>query len=221
MPDVKNYSVFIVEDQEGARERVRRIIDSHPQLFVLGDAHDCQSAKLFLDNHQPDVMLVDLGLPDGNGIDLIKEIGFRGYNTEIMVLTVLRDEKHVLSAIEAGATGYLLKDGDPEYIGDSIIRLVNGDSPISASIARHLLKRFNNIDTKTFPEHVESPQITKREKEVLQYVAKGFNAPEISEMLSLSTHTVSAHIKHIYKKLAVKSRTEAVYEAVKLGLVDL
>lgn len=216
------YSVLLVEDNNLTRARLRQVIELKPELYIYAEAANCKDAVSALDKGQPSVMLVDLGLPDGNGIQLITEISHRGYDTEVMVLTVFRDEKTVISAIEAGASGYLLKDGDSDYIGDSIIRLIQGDSPISASIARYLLKRFNqNEKPPLLSNNIAVPQLTKRETEILNYVAKGFKSTEIASILSLSYLTVNTHIKKIYKKLVVKSRTEAVFEAVKLGILDL
>jgi DNA-binding NarL/FixJ family response regulator len=215
------YSVLLIEDDEITRQRLRQVIESHPTLTIFAEAASCAEARAALDVGPPSVMLIDLGLPDGSGIDLISDISNRGYQTEVMVLTVFRDEKSVVSAIEAGASGYLLKDGESDYIGDSIVRLLNGDSPISASIARHLLKRFNRPDQQAnLPKNITTPSLTKREAQILNYVAKGFNTAEMAGILSLSHHTITTHIKQIYKKLSVKSRTEAVYEATKLGIIE-
>ena len=169
---------------------------------------------------QPDVLICDLGLPDGNGIDLIKEIRSRDYQTETMVITVFGDEQHVLSAIEAGATGYLLKDGRADYIAESIMQMMQGGSPISASIARHLLKAFNADSNGA--EHNDTPHtLSKQEVTVLRYLSKGFNCSDIADLLDISPHTVTTYIKRIYRKLAVHSRSQAIYEAHKMGIIDI
>ena len=173
-----------------------------------------------LRQNNPDVLLTDLGLPDSHGIDLIRTARIKNEQIEIMVISVFGDEKNVVSAIEAGATGYLLKDGDSEYIGDSIIDLISGGSPISPSIARHLLKRFKTSKQEKATDQT-APSLTKREMEVLKAVAKGLTYIEIADLLSMSPNTVTSHIKHIYRKLEVRSRSEAVFEAVQLGLIDL
>lgn len=174
-----------------------------------------------LDKAQPDVLLVDLGLPDGDGTDLIHEVYRRGYSTDAMVITVFCDEKHVVRAIEAGATGYILKDGSNSYIASSIIQLKQGGSSISAPIARYLLNRFHNEEPEIENKDVDLPHLTEREKEVLAKLSYGFNFTEIAEILDVSPHTVTSHVKHIYRKLAVRSRSEAVFEAVQLGLIDI
>lgn len=219
---MSNHTVFLVEDQENTRERLQVIVDSHPQLTVMGTVSTCEEARSFLSKTSPDVLLIDLGLPDGSGVDIIREVSESSSNTEIMVITVFGDEKHVVTAIEAGASGYLLKDGDSDYIGDSIIQMINGGSPISSSIARYLLRRFQEPLTKDIPtDNSDTPKLTKRESEVLEFVAKGFSYNEIAETLSMSVHTVTSHIKHIYRKLAVRSRGEAVFEAMQLGLINV
>jgi DNA-binding NarL/FixJ family response regulator len=215
------YTVLLVEDHPETRERLANAVREHPQLQLIAALENCSDANNALDAQIPDVMLTDLGLPDGSGLDLIRRVAAMQGNTEIMVITVFGDEKHVLSAIEAGASGYLLKDGTSDYIGDSIIQMMNGESPVSPAIARHLLKRFRTIQTKAPTKDTESPKLTPRESEILQYVAKGFSFTEVANLINVSPHTVTHHIKNIYKKLAVCSRAEAVYEAMQLGLVRM
>jgi DNA-binding NarL/FixJ family response regulator len=135
-----------------------------------------------------------------------------------MVITVFGDESHVVTAIEAGATGYLLKDSPSERIGQAVLELVGGGSPISPAIARHLLKRFRPANPGTTAA-VALPGLTDREHEVLALLVKGFTYAEIGDLLSISAHTVTSHVKNLYRKLEVRSRAEAVYEALTLGLV--
>lgn len=214
------HSVLLVEDQKPTRERIARVINGHPQLTLLAAVGDCAAARAQLQSSRPAVLLTDLGLPDGDGITLICETRASHPDTEIMVITVFGDERHVLGAIEAGATGYLLKDGTADYIGHSIMQLLAGGAPISASIARHLLRRFQKPEN-TAPAALEAdaPHMTEREQEVLRLVAKGFSYAEIAAVLTLSTHTVTTHVKQIYRKMAVHSRGEAVFEAVRRGLI--
>lgn len=219
------YSVLIVEDDQILRDRLGRIIDEHPQLTLSHAAGDVASAVAWLQDHRPDVLLVDLGLPDGHGTGIIRFAKEKDPSIESMVISVFADEHNVVSAIKAGATGYLLKDSDRDHIAESILDLFKGNSPISAAIARHVLKQFADIaapsqhDESIAPEEV--PRLTKREDEVLQCIARGFKYNEVADMLDMSVHTVRSHIKHIYRKLEVGSRSEAVYEAVKLGIVTL
>jgi len=214
------YNVLLVEDDDNTRDRLAQVIVNHSQLQLAGVAENLAQARRHLQNIEPDVLLCDLGLPDGSGIELIEHIRAKGYKTETMVITVFGDEKHVVSAIEAGATGYLLKDGRANYIGDSIVQMMNGGSPISASIARHLLKKFNLGSRETADKLPKQTTLSQQEVTVLRYLAKGFNCIDIAGLLDISHHTVSTYIKRIYRKLAVHSRGEAVYEAHKMGIIE-
>lgn len=211
----RQYSVLLVEDDDNTRARLRQIVNDHDRLNVIAAVATCADAWRQFATGRPDVLLVDLGLPDGNGADLIREFKHTSPTTEAMVITVFGDEQHVIAAIEAGASGYLLKDGSSEYVGESIMQLIAGGSPISAGIARHLLKRFQPPT----PQVPEEDLLTAREREVLELVAKGFSYNEIGDVLGMSVHTVTSHIKHIYRKLAVRSRGEAVFEAMQRGLI--
>lgn len=214
------YSVLLVEDEDNTRKRLTQVINNHPELELIDSYATFTAAMACIKHTQPDVLICDLGLPDGNGIDLIKEIRRRNYQTETMVITVFGDEQHVLSAIEAGATGYLLKDGRADYIAESIMQMMQGGSPISASIARHLLKAFNADSNGA--EHNDTPHtLSKQEVTVLRYLSKGFNCSDIADLLDISPHTVTTYIKRIYRKLAVHSRSQAIYEAHKMGIIDI
>lgn len=232
--NLTTYKVLLVEDDEPTLERLVSAVNKHQQLNV-GERHTTLKGALdSLVTYRPDVLLTDLGLPDGHGLELIKAVKKLGEEIEIMVISVFGDERNVIAAIEAGATGYLLKDGSADYIGESIIDMLNGSSPISASIARHVLKRFRATSTqnattgssldpnqKRPKPAADAPKLTKREMDVLEYITRGFTYNEVANFLELSPHTVTSHIKHIYQKLEVKSRSEAVFEAVQLGLVDI
>lgn len=212
-------SVLLVEDEAHTRARLAGVIRGHPALLLLADVGSCGDARTVLARETPDVMLTDLGLPDGDGMDLVREVRARGLRTEVMVITVFGDEEHVVNALEAGASGYLLKDRSPEDIGESILELLQGGSPISPAVARHLLKRFHHLDDRSAAP--ARPHLSDREQEILRLVVKGFRFPEIAELLGVSAHTVKTHVRRIYEKLEVSSRGEAVYEALHLGLVQV
>jgi DNA-binding NarL/FixJ family response regulator len=211
-------SVFVVEDEQHTRAHLCRAIEALPDLRLIGAAGSCAEAREAFAKEPPDVLLTDLGLPDGSGISLIREALAIRMDTLAMVITVFGDEKNVLRSIEAGASGYLLKDGTIEDIGASIRQLLDGGSPISPSIARYLLRRFQQPQKKVSDE--DKPKLTGRESEVLKLIAKGFSFPEIADLLSISVHTVTTHVRKLYKKLQVNSRGEAVYEALQIGLIN-
>lgn len=212
-------TVMVVEDDPAFLTRFCGIVAGDPDLVLFAAVGDVASARQALSNTAPDVLLTDLGLPDGSGIALIRETARRYPATDIMVITVFNDEHHVLASIEAGATGYILKDSMPEEFVALIRELRSGGSPISPVIARQLLRRFKPAAPVPEGGPTEEVGLSARESEVLSYIAKGFSFAEIARLLGLSPHTVTTHVKKIYQKLAVHSRGEAVYEAVKMGLV--
>lgn len=225
--------VMLVDDDEQIQQALRIAIETHPELKLLGQAYTLKEAMQAVPRLKPDVVLVDLGLPDGSGLELISHIHNYMPNCESMVLTVFGDESHVLSSIEAGATGYLTKDTRTADILDRLKQLRAGGSPISPVIARRLLNRFRatgpHSTELTAGDNLpaaknattEFTPLSDREKQVLEMVAKGFMQAEIAEILGVSINTVSTFIKRIYKKLAVNSRTGAVHRANVLGLINL
>jgi DNA-binding NarL/FixJ family response regulator len=213
--------VLLVEDDANTRARLAQVIDAHPQLRLIAAVGSCAEARRELDAEPPDVLLTDLGLPDGNGVALVRELRERGYRTAAMVITIFGDEEHVVTAIEAGALGYLLKDGSADYVAASILDMLAGGSPISPPIARYLLKRFRSLESTAAPEAADLPRLSEREREVLTLIVKGFSYAEIARLLGVSSHTVTTHVRSIYEKLEVHSRGEAVYEALQLGIVKL
>jgi DNA-binding NarL/FixJ family response regulator len=221
--------ILVVDDDEAFRDSVRAAIVPHAGLVLGAQAGSLAEARDVLARQAFDVALVDLGLPDGNGIDLIRELASTRPETDVMVVTVFGDEAHVLASIEAGATGYLLKRSLDDTLAATVRELRAGGSPISPVIARQLLQRFKRpggpvdapaSDAATPPTApVDDGGLSERERQVLQYIAKGFTVGEIADMLHLSAHTVATHVKHIYRKLAVHTRTEAVFEAGRMGLL--
>jgi DNA-binding NarL/FixJ family response regulator len=220
--------VLLVDDDERIQQALRMAIETHAELKLVGQAFTLKEGLAVVETLQPDVVLVDLGLPDGSGLELIAHIHQHMPGCESMVLTVFGDESHVISSIEAGATGYLTKDTRTEDILDRLKQLRAGGSPISPVIARRLLNRFrganNTADqlptSKTAPNQEFTP-LSEREQQVLEMVAKGFMQAEIADILGVSINTISTYIKRIYKKLAVNSRTSAVHRANALGLINL
>jgi len=228
MSSVQTYSVLLLEDEKPTRDCLAAVIDGCHGLTLHGEAGSCDEARSALKGGAPDVLVADLGLPDGNGIDIIREARELYPEMEVMVLTVFEDEESVVTALEAGATGYLLKDLAFDELGDTILALMRGESAISSKVARFLLKRFNTPvpsqsdarGGKARKQAAAAEQLTRREGEVLNLIAKGYSYNEIAESLTLSTNTIRAHIRNIYRKLAVKSRSEAVFEAAHLGLIN-
>lgn len=210
-------SVLIVEDDAAFRQRYVDILAGDASYRVCAAVGTAAEGIAALQRDTPEVLLVDLGLPDQSGIEVIRFAAHNVPGCESMVVTVFGDEVHVLASIEAGATGYLLKDASADQFLAGIRELVSGGSPISPVIARGLLRRFKPDPALPAPEE---SGLSERELEILKLVAKGFNFGEIGKLVGISPHTVTSHVKKIYRKLAVHSRGEAVYEAQKMGLLD-
>jgi DNA-binding NarL/FixJ family response regulator len=216
-------SIVIVEDEPEFRRRFAQIIESEPSMQLVGVAANRREAQAIIDAEDFNVLLIDLGLPDGNGIDLIRHVSQKKPDADIMVVTVFGDEQHVVSSIEAGATGYILKDSTPADVVSCIRLLRAGGSPVSPVVARSVLRAIRNrigvSSPATRSAAPENNPLSARETEILQLLAKGMSFGEIGEILGISPHTVTAHIKKTYRKLAVHSRGEAVYEATQMGLL--
>lgn len=211
-------AVFLLEDDARIRERFRLLINNSPNFVVAGEAYSLSELSKHHDAaRSSQILLVDLRLPDGSGKSLIRDASTWQPRPRIIVVSALGDEKNVVSAVEAGADGYLLKDvRDTEFI-PLLEALLRGESPMSPAIARHLLKRFR-------PESVEddtTSTLSKREVEVLELIAKGFTYGEIGQTLGIATSTVITHVKHTYSKLDVNSRSQAVFEAANLGIIKV
>jgi DNA-binding NarL/FixJ family response regulator len=215
-------SVLLVEDEPLTRSHLAAGVRSHEGLRVAAEAATLAEGLAELARLRPQVVLVDLGLPDGNGLEVIRAAAAQDPAPDVMVISVFGDEKSVLSAIEAGAGGYLLKDGSEQDVALSIVRLVAGEAPISPAIAVHLIRRLRPKAEAPAARGAFDPAttLTDREMDVLELVAKGLSYEEIGTTLRLRYNTIASYTKGIYRKLAVRSRGEAVFEARQMGLIE-
>jgi len=216
--------VAFVEDDPDFGTALSLAVQDSADMQLIGSA-DTQAAGLALLSGPPaDVLLVDLGLPDGSGIEVIRAAARLWPSCSIMVSTNFGDETHVMRSIEAGAAGYLLKDSSPARMSDEIRRLASGGSPISPIIARQVLARFRNTPAEapaaTAMAADAPPLLSQREKEVLDYITKGFSVHEIAGLMALSHFTIRTFVRRIYSKLKVSSKAEAIYEARTQGLLS-
>ena len=213
---MKNYTVIIVEDDPDVRERLSQLIADHENLELLASVGTMKDGLSALENFKPDILLTDLGLPDGSGIEIIQAIGTLRLDCEAMVISGFQDENIVFRALAAGAKAYILKHDDSTKITDAILAMMKGGAPISPVIARLMLQKFQVPDQKK----TDLPEaLTERQIKILKLVSQGFSSKEIGEKLNISYYTVTTHVKNIYNKLQVNSRTEALYQANKLGLI--
>ncbi|MBK7950013.1 MAG: response regulator transcription factor [Deltaproteobacteria bacterium] len=212
--------ILIVEDDPAFRQRFASIVASHPSFTLVAAVGSCAEGISELRRQPADVLLCDLGLPDGDGADVVREARRLHPGLDALVVTIFGDEAHVMRSLEAGATGYLLKDSLPEDFIATIRLLRAGGSPIHPTIARRVLQQFSRGSREPLGPSIDpSVALSGREQEVLNLVSKGYRGPEIANLLGISHHTVASHIKNIYKKLEVSSRGEAVYEASRLRLL--
>jgi DNA-binding NarL/FixJ family response regulator len=215
-------TLLIVEDNDVTRARIERAITQENRFSIIASVGSYQHAVDVIQTAQPDILLTDLDLPDGNGIDLIKMLDLPNDSHQLaIVISIFGDGVHVIEALKAGASGYLLKDDDFIEINDAITQMVNGGSPMSPSIARHLLTELNYSFTKPKADTImpKADILSKREHEVLILVSKGYSTKEIAKMLDLSFHTIKEYVSNIYKKLAVNNRMQAVNEATIQGII--
>lgn len=260
-------SVALVEDDSRTRERLVNVIGAEPTLRLAFACGTAAEALAWLEDNAADVLLVDLGLPDLPGLEVIRRTARRQPACSVMVITMFGDEANMLQAFEAGARGYLLKDGTEADLAAHVLSLHAGGSPMSPMIARQLLQRWQASAVPaiavaaapspgtTAASHKAGPRsaagaeraeraegadsaegagvtagttalradaadpLSRREREVLDLIARGFTYPEIAQQLGLSVTTVQTHVRNIYGKLGVHNKTEAVYEARLAGLL--
>jgi DNA-binding NarL/FixJ family response regulator len=214
-------SVLVVEDDPTTRRRICMAIESHPALKLVAALDNVRVALHWLENRSVDVLLTDLGLPDGSGLDIISACARLHPRTDIMVVTMSSDEVNVLACIEAGASGYILKDAVRNDLVQQLLDLRAGGSPMSPGVARMVIAKVRGNKKPPLPdvESGDTAGLSKREASILELIARGNSYNEVAKQLALSVGTVQSHIKHIYAKLQVHSRSAAVHEAHRRGFL--
>lgn len=218
-------SVAIVEDDPGFRDTFCTVVRGADDMCLHSMADDLPSGLELLNLSAADVLLVDLGLPSGSGIKLIEQAQVRWPQCDVMVISVFGDKRNVLSAIRAGAAGYLLKDTPTDQLAEQIRVVHRGGSAITPVIARQMLNLLAK-QVEAAPsggasggDKWASAVLTRQEQQVLVLANKGYKYEEVGRIMGISRHTVMTYVKRCYRKLHVNSKTGAIYEAQRLGVV--
>jgi len=212
---MNSITVAIVEDHADLRNSLNLIISTSPGFAVVGCYDRCEALLEELENTTPQVILMDIGLPGMSGIEGVRRVKSLRSETHILMLTIYEDDAPVFQAICAGADGYLLKKSSPIDILQAIEDVVAGDVPMTPSIAQKVINMFRNFAPK--PE--QGAGLTPRENEILKSLVDGLDYKQIAQRHFISLDTVRNHIRHIYEKLQVHSKSEAVAKALKQHLV--
>ncbi len=198
-------NVGIVEDDREVRENWVKVLNAHPRLRCVADCESGEVALKQFPNFRPDVVLMDINLPGINGIQCTAMLKERLPKTQVLMVTIYSNNNSVFEALKAGASGYLLKNNSSDDVIRSIIEVFEGGAPMTGQIARRVIEAFRQ----PAPTDVKEAQLTSREGDILQLIAKGYANKEIASQLDVGVSTVRTHIEHIYEKLHVHCRTEA------------
>lgn len=214
--------VLVVEDQPKILRSQLKLLAASEEIEVVGTALSGEAALDDVERSKPEVILLDLGLPRMNGIDVTRAVKARHPKIEILIFTIFDEEEKVIDAIKAGASGYLLKGATADKIVEAIRDVHGGGTVIQPNLARRLLQQFRTAPAPP-PAPGEPPtrSLSERETEILQLIAKGVSNSEAAQMLSISKATIRTHLEHIYAKLEVTNRVEAVTEGIRKGLINV
>ncbi len=217
--------VFVVEDQPTLLRNLLKVLGAFEELQVVGSAQAGEEAVEAIVQERPDLVLLDLELPDMNGIEVTRRVKRRATDVAVLILTSFEDEQKVYEAIQAGASGYLVKRVGPEKIRSGIREVMEGGTVLEPLIARRFWNDFHSLKARQdaeAPPRDENPWgLTPAELEILRYVAKGLSNAEVGRVMTLERRTVRTHLSHLYRKMGVNSHVEAVVLAVRAGLVDV
>lgn len=229
-PAAEPIRVFVVEDQTKILKNQLKLLEGSRELSIIGTALSGETGLEEVRRLKPDVLLLDLGLPRMSGIDVTRAVKAELPEIEILIFTIFDEEDKVLEAVKAGASGYLLKGTPADKMVEAIKEVHAGGTVIQPSLARRLLKHFRvgeppaatPASTTAAPaEEPEGKKLSARETEILQLIAKGVSNSEAATMLTLSKATIRTHLEHIYRKLEVTNRVEAVTEGLRKGLIQM
>lgn len=220
MSEPEKTTVFVVEDQPQLLKNLLKVLALFPELEVVGTAQEGEDGVEQMVKLLPDIVLLDLELPGIDGIEVTKRLKRRAPTVEVLILTSFDDEQKVYEAIQAGASGYLVKRVGPDKIRSGIHDVMGGGTVLEAIIARRFWNYFQSVQARvTQPE--DRWGLTPLEFDVLKFVAKGLSNAEVGRVMELERRTVRTHLSHIYRKMGVNSHVDAVVLALKAGIVEL
>ncbi|MGH7920050.1 MAG: response regulator [Candidatus Dormibacteraceae bacterium] len=205
--------MVIADDHQLVREGTRRILEREPDIEVVGEAATAAEALRLTRDLMPDVALFDMRLPDRSGVEVVRQLKEEGNPAKAVVLSAFDDEEYVVEALSAGAAGYLVKTMPSDELAGWVRRAAEGDAALDPGLAVRLARYIGRVSTK-----VEEPVVSSREMAVLQLLAKGLPNKQIARQLGISPRTVEGHLSHIFNKLGVGSRTEALLWALDHGI---
>ncbi len=200
--------VAIVEDNAALGSSLRKVVESDPTLNCIGVWTTAEEALKKIDAFRPQIVLMDINLPGMSGIEATARLKQHLPDIKVVMVTVYRDHDKIFAALKAGACGYLLKRSNPAEVREAILDVRTGGAPMSPEIARRVVEAFHQ-PAKTGPSPLDDVKLSKRETEILELLCEGLANKEIADRLDISVETVRVHLKHVYEKLHVRSRTEA------------
>jgi DNA-binding NarL/FixJ family response regulator len=217
--------VLVIEDDPRLRAYAGRVLSGSGLMQIVGEAGSLAEA-MPLAELAPDLVLLDLGLPDGHGQTFIEAVRIKAPHCKVLVFTVFEDRASVINSLRAGADGYILKDSTAEQLLAHVEATLAGETPISARAAGHLLSlvREDSVPgsgAANTGSASEYPPLSPRERELLEYLARGLSRKEAARVMQLSPYTVAEYVQGIYRKLQVRTRGEAVFEALQAGMIRL
>ena len=215
---LKLVRILVLEDNIFVADRLCRILLEWGKGHIVGNCSLLKDALTIIENTEIDLLVADIHLPDGSGISAIEALKLHQPQSQSIVISALSERPLVIKALRVGATGYILKDDDSVGIVEAVEAILEGKSPISVGIARHIIEEIQS-DAEQALGSKDDPGLTLREIEVLNAIAKGFTNREVAEIMSISPQTVPVHVRNIYRKLQARNRTEATYEARRMGLI--
>lgn len=207
---------LLLEDFEDTRTWLACIVRAAFDEIEVYEAATLEQGRAVMASHKIDLALIDINLPDGNGVDFVKDVMKASPETYCVMATIFDDDDHIFPALRAGAQGYLLKEQSTNDFIAALQGILSGEPPLSPAIARKMMSYFAEDDSAD-----KQTKLSERETEILTLIAKGLKRNEVADLLNLSPNTVAAHLKRIYNKLNVSTRAEATLEALRLGLVNV